>query len=100
MPALAESDDARLVWYWRHANASSRPNNIITIAAVKDAAALARLSDSIESGALHPLNRELDALRRDVVACVLVNTRWSELKDRDLWALGADPAQRHESTMY
>lgn len=100
MPALAEDDDARLIWYWRHANASSRPNNIITVAAVKDAAALARLSTEIESGRLRGLNRELDALRRDVVACVLVNTRWSELKELDLASVSADPSHRHEPTMY
>jgi hypothetical protein len=100
MPRLARDDDARLIWYWRHANASSRPNNIVTITAVKDARALGRLSESLQRGELASFASHLDTLRRDVVSSVLTPTRFSELNEIDFATVGADAKQRHERTMY
>jgi hypothetical protein len=100
MPGLARGDDARLTWYWRHANASSRPNNIVTITAVKDAGALGRLSDSLQRGEHSGFANHLDTLRRGVVASVLVPTRFSELNEVDFATVPADPKQRHERAMY
>jgi hypothetical protein len=100
MPQLAKGDDARLLWYWVHSNASSRPNNVVTVTAVRDYAALGRLNDSMDSGALSGLVADLDRRRIDVTAKVLISTKWSELKEIDFAAVKADPAQRHERTMY
>jgi hypothetical protein len=100
MPRLARADDARLIWYWRHANASSRPNNIVTITAVKSAAALGRLSESLQGGDFAQFAASLDPLRHQVVSSVLAPTRFSELNEIDFASVPADPKQRHARAMY
>lgn len=100
MPRLASADDARLIWYWRHANASSRPNNIVTITAVKSSAALGRLSESLHGGDFAQFAASLDHLRHQVVSSVLAPTRFSELNEIDFASVAADPRQRHERAMY
>jgi hypothetical protein len=100
MPLLARNGDARLLWYWHHVPISSRAHNVITITAVRDAAAWGRLADSLASGELRGWQRGIDTLRRDVDACMLVPTRWSELQEVDFAAVPASPANDHELTMY
>lgn len=42
MPLLAGGDDARLPWYTNHAHGSGLSYNVITVTAVRDAAAWER----------------------------------------------------------
>lgn len=100
MPLLAEGDDARLLWYWTHARVSSRANNVITVTAVHDASAWGRLVEEMEGGRLAAWTRRVDALRRDVSGCILLPSRWSKLQEIDFATVSADPAQRHEVSVY
>ena len=83
MPALAEGDDARLLWYCNHAHGSGPAYNVVTITAVRDGAAWERLTDRLQRGDLRTWLRETDELRHGVTAKVLRPVEWSPLQDVD-----------------
>src|ERR1700754_4292082 len=68
MPALAEGDEARLLWYANQAHGSAPAYTVVTVTAVRDGPAWERLALRVQHGDLrHPM-RELDELRHDVDA--------------------------------
>jgi hypothetical protein len=99
MPALAEGDDARLLWFLHHAHGSGPSYHFVTITAVRDGAAWERLARRVDDGDLASWARRLDELRHDVSAKVLVPVPWSPMQDVDLQAVPATPAA-HELTIY
>jgi hypothetical protein len=100
MAALAESDDARLLWYVHQAHGTGPAYRICTITAVRDGAAYGRLLDRVASGDLQTWARELDGLQYDSVGKVLQPLPWSPLNEVDLAAVPVDPNADHELTLY
>ena len=92
MPALAADDDARLLWYTNHAHGSGMAYNVVTITAITDGAAWERLARRTQTGDLNPWMRELDRLRHDVTAKMLLPVNWSPLQTVDLAAVPTDGA--------
>ena len=97
MPRLAEGADARLLWYTNHAHGSGPAYTVVTVTAVRDGAAWERLAVRIQKGDLRRWMRDLDELRHDVEAKLLVPLSWSPLKDIDLDAV---PAREEGMTPY
>jgi hypothetical protein len=99
MPALAEGDDARLLWYMNHAHGSGPSYNVVTITAVRDGAAWERLARRIQGGDLRDWARDTDTLRHDVHAKTLLPVYWSPIQDVDLAGVPTDGAE-HELSLF
>ena len=99
MPWLAEGDDARLLWFCHHAHGSGPAYHVVTVTALRDGAAYERLIGAVNGGAMRQWARELDELRHDVAAKVLVPVDWSPMHDVDLTSVPADGAE-HELSLY
>ena len=83
MPMLGNGDDARLLWYTNHAHGSGPAYTVVTVTAVRDGAAWERLALRVQTGDLRTWMRDLDDLRHDVEAKLLMPLAWSPLADID-----------------
>jgi len=99
MPTLGAGDDARLLWYTNHAHGSGPAYTVVTVTAVRDGRAWERLALRIQKGDLRQWMRELDELRHDVEAKVLVPLPWSPLPDVAFDEVPAD-GREHGLTLY
>jgi hypothetical protein len=99
MPMLGSGDDARLLWYANHAHGSGPAYTVVTVTAVRDGTAWERLARRIQQGNLRHWMRDLDELRHDVDAKLLVPLTWSPLKDVDFDDVPTD-GRDHELTLY
>jgi hypothetical protein len=99
MPELAAGDDARLLWYCNQAHGSGPAYNVVTITAVRDAAAWERLADRTQRGDLQPWLQSVDAKRHDATAKLLRPVTWSPMQDVDLAAVPVT-AGDHDLTIY
>jgi hypothetical protein len=99
MPALAQTDDARLLWYTNHAHGSGVSYNVVTITAVKDGTAWEDLNRRVQRGDLQSWMLEVDSLRHDVVGKVLLPVNWSPLQEVDLDVVPVDGSE-HERTLF
>ncbi|HZQ33025.1 MAG TPA: hypothetical protein VFB19_14975 [Mycobacterium sp.] len=99
MPTLAAGDDARLLWYANQAHGTGPSYTVVTVTAVRDGPAWERLALRIQKGDLQQWMRDLDTLRYDVDAKLLVPLAWSPLHDVALSEIPAD-ARQHEPTLY
>ena len=99
MPALAEGDEARLLYYTTQAHGSGKSYQVVTLTGVSDGAAWERLARRIQSGDLQKWMRELDELRRDVTGKILLPVYWSPLQEVDLATVPTD-AREHESSLF
>ena len=99
MPALADDDDARLVWYCNHAHGSGPAYNVVTVTAVRDGAAWERLADRTQRGDLRDWLRRVDELRHACTAKVVRPVEWSPLQAVDFADLPTTPAD-HGLTIY
>jgi len=100
LPALARDPDARLLYFLKHAHGSGASYRVVTITALRDAAAWARLAERIDRGDLRDTAVALDALRHDVTAKLLVPLPWSPLQSIDLAGVPTDPLPAHELTLF
>jgi hypothetical protein len=87
LPAVARSGDARLAWYLDHAHGSGRSYRVVTVTAVRDAAAWERHAARLDGGDLTGWQARIDGLRHEVEGKVLVPLPWSPLQQVDLEAL-------------
>ena len=94
LPALAETDDARLLGFLHHAHGSGPAYQVVTLTAVRDAAAWGRIAERVDGGPLAKLAVELDGLRHDVTAKLLVPLPWSPLRDVALEDVPTEPGER------
>ena len=99
MPTLATGHDARLLWYTNHAHGSGPAYTVVTVTAVRDGTAWERLAVRIQKGDLREWMRDLDELRYDVDAKLLVPLAWSPLKEVDFDDVPTD-GREHELTLY
>ncbi len=99
MPTMAETDNARLLWYTNHAMGSGVSYNVITITALSDGAAWEDLAKRIHHGDLQSFMTDLDALRYDVQGKLMLALPWSPMQDLDLASVPTDGAT-HEPTLY
>jgi hypothetical protein len=99
MGALAESSDARLVWYLNHAMGSGPAYQVVTITAVTDGAAWESLGQRMLVGDLSDLMARLDGCRYEVDGKVLAPVYWSALQELDLSTVPTD-GDEHELSVY
>jgi hypothetical protein len=99
MPRLAAEPSARLLYYLRQAHGTGPSYRIITITALRDAAAWERLAARIDDGDLATWMREVDGLRHEVHAKLLVPLPWSPLQQVDLESIPTAPAS-HALTLF
>ena len=98
-PALAREGDARLLYFTRQAHGSGPSYRVVTITALREAAAWARLAERVDRGDLRDEAVALDGLRHDVHAKLLVPLPWSPLQEIDLEAV-PEPGAPHEATLF
>jgi len=99
MPALADSDDARLLWYCNHAHGSGPAYNVVTITALRDGEAWETLARRIQRGDLKDWARAVDEHRHGVTGKLLFGVHWSPMADLDLAAVPTD-GSTHGLSLY
>jgi hypothetical protein len=99
MPTLAETDDARLLYFARLAHGTGRAYNLITLTAVADGAAWERLARRIQLGDLRSWARRVDGMRWDVTAKLLAPADWSPLQSVDFEHVPSDGGE-HDQTLF
>jgi hypothetical protein len=99
MPTLAEGGDARLVWYFDLAHGSGLAYRTVTVTAVRDGAAWARLAERLATGDLQAWARDLDGLQHESVGRIMAPLEWSP-SIGTLEEVPTDPTVEHEPAMY
>jgi hypothetical protein len=99
MPMLGGGDEARLLWYANHAHGSGPAYTVVTVTAVRNGSAWERLARRVQKGDLAQWMRDVDELRRDVEAKLLVPLGWSPLQDVNFAEVPTD-GREHELTLY
>ncbi|CAM3344077.1 hypothetical protein BST27_19785 [Mycobacterium intermedium] len=99
MPMLGASDDARLLWYADQICGSGPNSSVTTITAIQDGVAWDHLCRRIQNGDLNKWIREIDQLRHEVEAKLLVPLPWSPLRDVALDKVPIGGVQ-HASSIY
>jgi hypothetical protein len=100
LPALARDPDVRLLYFLKHAHGSGASYRVVTITALRDAAAWGQIAERIDRGDLREESAALDALRHDVTAKLLVPLPWSPLQNIDLAAVPAEKPPVHELSLF
>ena len=98
-PALARDGAARLLYYLHHAHGTGVSYNVVTVTALRDAAAWQTLHDRVHGGDLTSLATRLDDLRHDVHAKLLVPLPWSPLQELPLDDAPVD-AGEHAASLF
>ncbi|HEY3724988.1 MAG TPA: hypothetical protein VGN59_16680 [Acidimicrobiia bacterium] len=99
MPRLAETGDARLLYFMRLAHGTGRAYNMITLTGITDGAAWERLLARIRTGDLRSWAAKVDGLRHDVTSKVLVPVEWSPLQSID-FANVPTGGDEHDATLF
>ena len=99
LPALAKTDDARLLYYARLAHGSGEAYRVVSYTWLRDGNAWEKLVRRVDGGDLASLTRKLDGMRHDVTGKFLIPLPWSKVQDFDLDAVPTSP-QHHEPTLY
>jgi hypothetical protein len=99
MPALAETDDARLCWFLFLAHGTGRAYQVTTITALRDGAAYERLARRVQTGDLRSWAAAVDRTRHSVSGKLLLFAEWSPLQEIDLATVPVDGSE-HEQTLY
>jgi hypothetical protein len=99
MKTLADTDDARLLWYCVQAHGTGPAYQVVTVTAVTDGYAWEKLAKRVQSGDLQAWARHLDELRHRVDAKLLAPVRWSPMQTVDLSEVPVD-GTTHEPTVY
>lgn len=92
--ALAKDGDARLLWYLNQAHGTGPSYTVVTITAVRDAAAMDRSIGSLEDGDLRAWRADVDRMRHGVESKVLEPVEWSALQEIALEEVPVDGSER------
>ncbi len=98
MPLLADTPDARLLWYFDHAHGSGSAYRVVTVTAVEDGPTWLRLAERMASGDLRSWARDLDGLQHQSHGRILTPLEWSPTIP-SLADIPTEPGD-HEATMY
>ncbi len=98
MPALGTGPDARLLWYFDLAHGSGLAYRAVTVTAVADGDAWARLAGRVARGDLQDWARRLDGVQHESRARVMAPLEWSPSIGQ-LADIPTEPGE-HEPTMY
>jgi hypothetical protein len=99
MSALANDDDARLLYYLKLAHGTGRAYHHTTITALSGGAAYERLARRIQSGDLRSWAADVDGMRREVKGKLLLPVEWSPVVDIDLASVPTD-GREHDAVLY
>ena len=93
LPALAETEDARLLHFLHHAHGTGVSYNVVTITWLRDEAAWRKLATRVHEGDLAKWSRDVDRLRHDVTAKLLVPLPWSPLQEMRVEVIPTEPGE-------
>lgn len=99
MARLADGADARLLWYLEQAHGTGPAYTVVSITALRDAAAWERLDSRIRTGNMREWVGAVDRLRHDSVSSLLAPLPWSELQEMELSGVPAEPTA-HEPVLF
>ena len=99
LAALSDDDDARLLYFLHHAHGTGVSYNVVTLTALRDAAAWESLARRIHTGDLADWARNVDDLRHDVRAKLLTPLPWSPLQEIELASISTAFAD-HEPSVF
>jgi hypothetical protein len=99
MPALGNTDDARLLYYLKLAHGTGRAYHVTTVTGLRDGAAYEQLATRVQRGDLRSWAAEIDRLRHEVSGKVLLPVEWSPLRDVELTTVPVD-GREHEPVLY
>lgn len=99
MSRLAETDNARLLWYMNHAVGTGVSYNVVTITGVTDGAAYEELAQRTQRGDLKEWMHDVDALRHDVKGKIMLPVHWSPIQEIDLGTVPTD-GRTHELSLF
>ncbi|MCH2173940.1 hypothetical protein MK489_24430 [Myxococcota bacterium] len=99
MPALANCDDARFLYYGHLAHGSGLAYRVITYTLFRDGAAWGHLVDRVHFGDLKNLAEKLDSLRYDVHSKQLLPLPWSKVQQIEIEEVPTEPAE-HELSVF
>ena len=99
MPALAKSEDARLLYYLHLAHGSGHAYRVVTYTLLRDGAAWGRLVDRVHGGDLASLAEKLDTMRHDVESKQLLPLPWSKLQQIEIEDVPTEPGE-HELSVF
>jgi hypothetical protein len=99
LPALGESDGARLLWYLRLAHGSGAAYTVVTITGCRDAAAWSALADRVRHGDLQQWSSKVDGMRHRCEAKILTPVPWSPRQEVE-WALVPTTGEEHELSLF
>ncbi|MBI2170107.1 MAG: hypothetical protein HYU28_11515 [Actinobacteria bacterium] len=92
LPALSGSDDARLLSYLHQAHGTGPSYTVVTLTALRDAAAWDALASRLRDGDLADFARDADAHRHAHTAKILTPLPFSPLQSLDLAGVPAEAA--------
>jgi hypothetical protein len=99
MPALAHTDDARLLYHLKLAHGTGRAYHHTTVTALRDGNAYETLAQRVQRGDLRTWAARVDALRHEVRGKLLLPVDWSPMHDLDLGAVPTD-GREHDCALY
>jgi hypothetical protein len=99
MPALAATDDARLVYYLKLAHGTGRAYQVVTITALRDGNAYEQLATRVQRGDLRDFAARVDELRHEVAGKLMLPVDWSPMHDVDFASVPVD-GRDHEPVLY
>ena len=99
LPALAKSEDSRLLYFVHLAHGAGLSYHVVTYTLLRDAAAWGRLVARVHGGDLANLVEKLDGMRHDVVAKQLLPLPWSAVQEIPFEEVPTEPGQ-HELSLF
>ena len=99
LPELAAGDDARLLAYLHLAHGTGRAYEVVTLTAVRDGAAYERLVERVREGDLRSWVADVDRLRHEADATILVTVPWAPPVVADLSEIPTEPTS-HPLTVF
>lgn len=100
MPRLADGGDAKLLYFAHLTHGSGRAYTVITITAVRDAAAWGTVAERVQQGDLKEVSRHLDQMRHNVTGKIFTPAYWAPVIPADLDAVPAHPGHDHEPSLF
>jgi len=98
MPLLAKGDDARLLYFMRQSWGTGPAYSFVTVTAIRSGSSWEDLAHRVDSGDLQSWAEELDTLRHDVHAKILLPVPWSPVQEVDFEQVPCD-GREHEPSI-